>query len=107
MARKTPTASDIKAAVSGREDSHFFDRKTLKFFGDTMSNFGTYTEVGSTPGSTRIILYRKRAVKHGLTGRWVFDPVAKTLTKIQDSVCSINNHAPRIGHGLLSILNNI
>ncbi len=78
---KTPTASDIKYAVTNSpHESHFFDRKTMQFFGDTMRNFGTYTD-----DEGRIILYRKRAVKHGLTGSWVFDSLALTLTKQERS----------------------
>lgn len=34
---KTP--ADLKAHVESTE-SHFFDRKTMKFFGDTMANYG-------------------------------------------------------------------
>jgi hypothetical protein len=77
---KTPTPSEIKYAVQNSpHESHFFDRKTMQFFGDTMRNFGTYRD-----DLGRVILYRKRAVKHGLTGRWIFDPVALTLDKMRE-----------------------
>jgi hypothetical protein len=34
------TPTDLKYNVLRRDpDSHFFDRKTMKFFGDTMANF--------------------------------------------------------------------
>lgn len=58
---KKMTPSDIKYYY--REDGHFFDRQTMKFFGDTMSNFGAYTD-----DKGERILYRKKAVKHGLIG---------------------------------------
>ena len=57
------TPSDIKYHC--REDSFFFTRKTMKFFGDTMANFGAYTEDGQR------ILYRKKPVKHGGVGSWI------------------------------------
>ena len=35
------TPSELKANIRAHDpDSHFFDRKTMKFFGDTMSNYG-------------------------------------------------------------------
>ena len=76
---RTPTPSDIKHAVrAAPHESHFFDRKTMQFFGDTMRNFGTYRD-----DLGRIILYRRRPVKKGLTGRWVFDPKALTLMGLE------------------------
>lgn len=76
---KTPTASDIKYLIeSAREDSLFFSRNNMKFAGDTMRNFGTYRDADGT-----IYLYRKKPVKHGIRGSWIFDPVALTLTKVQ------------------------
>jgi hypothetical protein len=77
---KTPTPSEIKYAVQNSpHESHFFDRKTMQFFGDTVRNFGTFTDKQG-----RVILYRKRPVKHRLTGGWVFDPVALTLRRAED-----------------------
>jgi hypothetical protein len=57
-------------------EGHFFDRKTMSFFGDTMSNFGvrdggeikTLTEKG-VENAEVWELYRKRPVKNGLHGR--------------------------------------
>lgn len=69
------TIADIKYAMQKR-GSHFFDRATLKFFGDTMKNFGVYTEDGQT------LVYRKNPAKHGLTGTWRFDPEKAILTKV-------------------------
>lgn len=53
--------SDIKHYY--RQDGHFFDRGTMKFFGDKMGNFGAYTDDNGDR-----ILYRKKAVKNGLIG---------------------------------------
>jgi hypothetical protein len=38
------TPSQIRAHY--REDGHFFDRKTLRFFGDTMKSFAAITHNG-------------------------------------------------------------
>lgn len=75
---KTPTPADIRAA-SLAAGWHFFDRKTMQFFGDTMRNFGTYTN-----SDGRVILYRKRPVKHGLDNRYVYDPITHDLRAIQE-----------------------
>jgi len=48
-------------------DSHFFDRKIMKFFGDTMKNYG----VRSCGECWE--LYRKRPVKSGLRGSAYFN----------------------------------
>ena len=47
-------------------DSYFFEPKTMKFFGDTMKNFGIFTDDEGYK-----YLYRKKPVKHGLTGTWL------------------------------------
>lgn len=39
-------------------DSHFFDRETMKFFNDKMSNFGVYKSTFN--GLPVYIMYRKR-----------------------------------------------
>ena len=37
---KKPTVYEIKAALAGNPDeTHFFDRATLRFFGQTMKSF--------------------------------------------------------------------
>ena len=65
------TASDLKYHVeqSGNEP-HFFDRQTMKFFGDTMRNYGVRqpVEVETISGDTvkAYELVRRRPVKHGL-----------------------------------------
>lgn len=73
------TPSELKANILSRKpDSHFFDLKTMRCFGDSMRNYGVksavilanfdeagnYVEEGI---STEVWeLYRKQAVKHGL-----------------------------------------
>ena len=73
----TPSQLKYEVEVAGH-GRHFFDRKTMKFFGDTMSNYGVrstvvtvdynehnqYVETGVQVEVWE--LYRKRAVKHGL-----------------------------------------
>lgn len=71
------TSSELKYRVQKADsESHFFDRDTMKFFGDTMKNYsvrparikrydGTETNVWE--------LYRKRPVKHGLRSSAYFD----------------------------------
>lgn len=72
---RTPTPSQIKALVESRDPpSPFFARKTMRHFGDTMRNFGSYTDENG-----QIILYRKRPVKSGVQGRFIFDPASNTL----------------------------
>jgi hypothetical protein len=62
-------ASELKYQIeqTGREQ-YFFDRKTMRFFGDTMRNFGvrsaTVTGFDGKPVECWE-LYRRRAVKHG------------------------------------------
>ena len=40
----TPSQLKYEVEVAGHE-RHFFDRKTMKFFGDTMSNYGVRSTV--------------------------------------------------------------
>lgn len=49
--------------------SHFFDRDTMRFFGDTMSNYGV-KDLGDC-----YELRRKKPVKHGLWSSVFFDKV--------------------------------
>jgi hypothetical protein len=62
------TASELKYRVeqSGNEP-YFFTRKTMKFFGDTMRNYGV-RDAGDCWE-----LYRKMPVKHGLFSSAYFD----------------------------------
>lgn len=63
------TPSELKYNVENT-GSHFFDRESMRFFGDTMRNYGvrsaiveTYTDDGQIEVWE---LYRKRPVKHNL-----------------------------------------
>lgn len=62
----TMTASKLKAKVEAT-GSYFFTRKTMRFFGDTMRNYG----VRDTGDAWE--LYRKKPVKHGLKSSAYFD----------------------------------
>lgn len=42
-------------------ESHFFNRDTMKFFGDSMKNYGVHKLEGNV-----LELYRKNPVKNGL-----------------------------------------
>lgn len=79
LASEIKTASDLRAFVESRGTiSHFFDRKTMRFFGDTMKNYGVckttirvnYDANGEyVQGGEEIEvweLYRRRPVKFGL-----------------------------------------
>lgn len=62
------TASELKYLYQSHHSSgHFFDRKTLAFFGDTMRNFGVRN------AGTHWELFRRRPVKHGLCSSHYFD----------------------------------
>lgn len=89
---KTP--SDLKFAVeqSGNE-SHFFTRKTMSFFGDTMRNYGVrlvtitvgYDAEGKYAPEGVVVmayeLYRKHPVKNGLKNSAYFD--AETFKRVR------------------------
>lgn len=63
-------ASDLKYHYQDKNpDGHFFDRKTMKFFGDTMANYGVRNH------GTYFELYRKKPVKHGLSKSHYFDAI--------------------------------
>lgn len=61
------TPSELKYHVE-QTGSHFFDRSSMKFFGDTMANYGVRSkpvEIEAYSGKyTCWELYRKRPVKH-------------------------------------------
>ena len=59
------TPSELKANVLKHSPgSHYFDQKTMQFFGDTMRNYGVRR--AEIEGVAVWELYRKRPVKHGL-----------------------------------------
>ncbi|MDE2021000.1 MAG: hypothetical protein KGJ13_11740 [Patescibacteria group bacterium] len=80
------TASELKYQVEqAGHEPHFFDRATMRFFGDRMSNYGVrpaqivsnYNAHGDyvPEGATMDVweLYRKQAVRHNLQGSAYFD----------------------------------
>lgn len=80
------TASELKYCVEeAGHDSHFFTRQTMKFFGDTMRNYGVRgpVTVEQYDGAKRSVyeLYRRRPVKHGLQSSAYFD--AETFARVQ------------------------
>ena len=66
------TASDLKYLYEqSNPDGHFFDRKTMKFFGDRMKNYGVRkVRLQSENRPDEVFdgyeLYRRKPVKDGL-----------------------------------------
>lgn len=61
---------------AGHLGAHFFERATMKFFGDTMRNYGVRSAVVCDNLDDEHLvweLYRKRPVKHGLSTPAFFD----------------------------------
>ena len=71
------TPSELKYNVlEHNPESHFFDRETMKCFGDTMRNYGvsgTCIQIRDGQAVEVWELYRKRAVKSGLQRSAFFD----------------------------------
>jgi hypothetical protein len=67
-------ASELKYNYElNNPNGHFFDRKTMRFFGDNMANYGVRkTHVNLTDCYE---LYRKKPVKHGLKKSAYFCPI--------------------------------
>ena len=64
------TPSELKSRYQATHPhGHFFDRRTMRFFGDTMANYGV------RDAGTHWALYRKRPVKHGLDTTHFLDKV--------------------------------
>ena len=70
------TPSELKYK-SAKEEPYFFDHKTMKFFGDRMSNYrcrdGGTVETYSGDKYETWELYRSRPVGHGLNTSAFFD----------------------------------
>ena len=94
---KKPTPADIRAAVSIGDASHFFDRATMKFFGDTMRSFGTIQSWSKSDGGTAdkpvTFLYRKPSASVNVFGTikkagqehfniWKFEPATGDLRNV-------------------------
>lgn len=75
------TPSELKYQVeSHNPDSHFFSRGTMKYWGDSMRNYGV------RDAGDRFELFRKKPVKDGLTGSAFFD---KTTFKPRSGCSSL------------------
>jgi len=69
----TYTSSDLKYDVEQAGYApHFFTRKTMEFFGDTMRNYGV-TKTTINDGVKVYELYRRSPVKHGLCSSAYFN----------------------------------
>ena len=83
LATQIKTASDLRQFVEQTE-THFFDRATMRFFGDTMRNYGLRQPQPVTlyDGSTVLAyeLFRRRPVKHGLRASAWFN--AETFARV-------------------------
>lgn len=70
------TASELKHHVEKNDSpNYFFSRKTMKFFGDTMRNYGVRSAKINTYSELDIDcweLYRRRSVKMGLSSSAYF-----------------------------------
>lgn len=72
-------ASELKYKTT----SNFFSRDSMKFFGDTMRNYGVRSATVETYDGLTIDvweLYRRRSVKHGLKDSAYFDK--KTFERV-------------------------
>lgn len=65
------TPSQLKALhLAADPESHFWDRDTMRFFGDCMRNFGVRR--ATVNGADGWELYRRRPVRHGLAASHYF-----------------------------------
>lgn len=82
LAYQIKTASHLKAFVENAGTSpHYFTRDTMRFFGDTMRNYGV--RQCRVDGVLAFELYRRRPVKNGMSASAYFD--AKTFKRIHVS----------------------
>ena len=85
------TASELKYLYQQNDGGHFFDRETMRFFGDTMSNYGVrnvkvfdkYPDINDAEPFEALELYRRRPVKHGLTSSKYFEKNGVELNSVQ------------------------
>lgn len=71
------TPAELKAHVENAgHERHFFNRATMKFFGDTMANYGVRAKPVMVPTYSEVVecweLYRRRPNKKGLQGSAYF-----------------------------------
>lgn len=75
---RTPpiTPAELRYQVT-KTGSHFFERSSMKFFGDTMRNYGVRGGRHVTTATGQAVfcweLYRRHPVKHGLSSSAYFD----------------------------------
>ena len=78
MKTRKMTPADLKYNVE-QTGSNFFERSSMRFFGDTMSNYGVRSKpvTVETWGEPVLcwVLYRKKPVKHGLNTSAYFSVV--------------------------------
>lgn len=70
------TPSQLKYHYEEKVDGYFFSRKAMKFFGDSMRNYGVCSaEITDSAGDKIEVweLYRKRPVKMGVKNSTYFD----------------------------------
>ena len=70
------TASELKQRVEAADhDSHFFDRDTMRFFGDSMTNYRVRRATVTKHGQPVEVweLWRRRPVKGGRQDSAYFD----------------------------------
>lgn len=76
------TPSELKT-LTNETEPYFFTRDTMKFFGDTMKNYGVCSSTVDTYNEKNVdcwVLYRKRPVKHGLHSSAYFNK--KTFKRV-------------------------
>ena len=70
------TASELKARYEeATPDGHFFERGSMRFFGDTMKNYGVRAcrvKLWNAGELNAIELFRRRPVKNGLKSSHYF-----------------------------------
>jgi len=73
------TKSELKYRVE-QTGSHFFERSSMRFFGDTMANYGVNSKPVDVNGVSCWRLYRKKPVLHGLMSSVYFN--CETFEKV-------------------------
>lgn len=88
------TSSELRAKIeASREEPYFFTRETMRFFGDTMRNYGVRETIITTYMGEADVpvyeLYRRRPVKHGLKDSAFFrkDTLARVFVECERPVC--------------------
>lgn len=80
---KTPSPAEIRARYqSAHPEWHFFDRSTMRFFGDVMSNFRT-----RRLSDGRVLMYRARKLHPYMPAGsgYIFDETTCDLSVAKDS----------------------